>query len=47
MRTAFSDLELDALWVIHPGERTFPLGDRITARSLEECVREGSLSAIA
>jgi predicted AAA+ superfamily ATPase len=47
MRTAFSDLQLDALWVIHPGERTFPLGDRITARSLEECVREGSLSSIA
>ena len=31
MRIAMADLRLDHLFVVHPGERTYPMQDRITA----------------
>jgi hypothetical protein len=31
MRVAVQDLRLDHLWVVHPGEETFPLTEEITA----------------
>ena len=34
MRVALSDLELEHLYVVHPGETTYPLDDRITALAL-------------
>lgn len=34
MRTAFADLALDALVIIHPGDRTYSLGPGIVARPL-------------
>ena len=30
MRVALADLRLDHLWVLYPGDRTYPLDDRIT-----------------
>ncbi len=30
MRVALADLGLDHLWVLYPGDRTYPLDDRIT-----------------
>jgi predicted AAA+ superfamily ATPase len=36
MRIALADLELDQLFVVHPGTESFPLDDRITAVSLTE-----------
>lgn len=38
MRTAFADLELHELWVVHPGQRTYPLDKNISVRPLAECV---------
>lgn len=34
MTTAMQDLELEHLWVIYPGDREYPLGERITAMPL-------------
>jgi len=34
MHIAIESLELEHLWVIHPGSRTFPLADKITAMPL-------------
>jgi uncharacterized protein len=36
MRTAVEDLSLDHLWLIYPGERAYPVDDRITAWPLRE-----------
>ena len=36
MRVALSDLTLDSLDVVHAGERTFPLTDRIRAVALSD-----------
>ncbi len=36
MRIACNDLKLDHLYVVYPGEVTFPLSENITARSLHE-----------
>lgn len=36
MRAALSDLTLDSLDVVHAGERTFPLTDRIRAVALSD-----------
>ncbi|MBI2898387.1 MAG: DUF4143 domain-containing protein [Deltaproteobacteria bacterium] len=33
MHSALADLALDRLWLIHAGERSFPLGPKITAVS--------------
>ncbi|MEI6149857.1 MAG: ATP-binding protein [bacterium] len=36
MRIAITDTELDHLWVVYPGTRSYPLDDTITVRSLAE-----------
>jgi predicted AAA+ superfamily ATPase len=38
MRVAMADLKLDKLWVIYPGDRRFPLDERIEALSLSHIV---------
>jgi predicted AAA+ superfamily ATPase len=38
MRVASADLELDELWVIYPGTRSYPLAERIEARPLAACL---------
>jgi uncharacterized protein len=38
MHTAVSDLELDALWVIYPGEREYDLGKKMLVRPLSAVV---------
>jgi len=38
MQITFADLQLDELWVIYPGQRTYALGDRITVRPLADCL---------
>lgn len=40
MHAALADLNLDELIVVHPGEASFPLGDRIHARPLAEALRQ-------
>ncbi len=34
MKSAMADLRLDHLWIIYPGDRTYPLADNITALPL-------------
>lgn len=34
MTTAMEDLKLEHLWVVYPGDREYPLGDKITATPL-------------
>jgi predicted AAA+ superfamily ATPase len=41
MRIAMADTELDQLWVVYPGTRSYPLDDSITVRSLAD-FRNGS-----
>jgi len=36
MRSALKDLRLDMLYVVYPGEETYPLDDRITALAVNE-----------
>jgi hypothetical protein len=36
MRAALSDLKLDSLDMVHAGDRTFPLTDRIRAVALSD-----------
>ena len=38
MQTALADLELDDLRVVYPGQRSCPLGNKISVRPLAECV---------
>jgi hypothetical protein len=38
MKIAFADLQLDELWVVYPGQRSYPLGDKITVRPLADCL---------
>jgi len=38
LRTALEDLELDELWVVYPGKRSYALGENVTVRPLEECL---------
>jgi len=38
MRTALSDLKLDALHVVYPGQRKYPLADRVSAVPLAEFI---------
>lgn len=40
MHTALTDLNLDHLYVIYPGERTIPLQDNITVIGLQNWVLE-------
>jgi peptidoglycan/xylan/chitin deacetylase (PgdA/CDA1 family) len=39
MHVAMTDLKLDALWVVYPGEFEFPLGDRIEALPLKDAMQ--------
>lgn len=41
MQTALIDLGLDHLWVIYPGEHTYPLHDKITALPLQNVLQIG------
>lgn len=41
MRIAMRDLELHRLWVLYPGERRYPLAERIEAIPLSVVVRSG------
>jgi len=36
MASAIHDLELKHLWVVYPGERSYPLSDKITVLPLTE-----------
>ncbi len=45
MRTALADLDLDELWVVYPGTRTYPLGEKITVRPLVDCLRSAEEAA--
>ena len=38
MKIAFADLQLDELWIVYPGQRSYPLGDKITVRPLPDCL---------
>ena len=38
MQTALTDLNLDELWVVYPGKRSYPLGEKITVRPLVDCL---------
>lgn len=40
MRSALEDLELDHLDVIHAGEATFPLAERVRAVAARSLLRE-------
>lgn len=40
MRVAFEDLELESLWVVYPGQRRYPLADRVEVLPLVEMVGE-------
>jgi len=44
MRSAMEDLGLARLWVVHPGERTYPLGKRIEALPLADIGRAIALT---
>lgn len=39
MILALEDLALNHLYVVHPGEHTFPLADAITATTLPDLLR--------
>ena len=45
MQTALADLDLDELWVVYPGKRSYSLGEKITVRSLIDCVASATTSA--
>ena len=38
MPLALADLALDTLWIVYPGTRSYSLDERITVRSLADCV---------
>lgn len=39
MRIALADLKLDALHVVYPGDRTYPLADKVRVVPLAEMVK--------
>ena len=41
MRIALADLKLDELWVVYPGQRSYPLDNKISVRPLAECIAPG------
>ncbi len=45
MRIAITDTQLDQLWVVYPGLRSYPLDDRITVRSLADCLRTSGIAS--
>ncbi|MEI6034485.1 MAG: ATP-binding protein [Verrucomicrobiae bacterium] len=46
MYVAAGDLQLDHLYVVHPGSHTFPLADKITAIPLPEIVERANLGSL-
>lgn len=38
MHTVFVDLDLNELWVVYPGARSYPLAERITVMPLHDCI---------
>jgi hypothetical protein len=36
MRVALDDLDLEHLWIVHPGERSLQLADRISSLALHD-----------
>ena len=38
MKIVLADLELDELWVVYPGQRSYSIGENMTVRPLAECV---------
>lgn len=38
MQTAITDLKLDDLWVVYPGERSYQIGDKVSVRPLAACL---------
>ena len=36
MRIALNDLQLDHLWVIYPGQHTYPVDEKITVMPISE-----------
>ena len=40
IRSALTDLELDSVSVVYPGDKRYPLADRVEAIPLEELIRE-------
>jgi predicted AAA+ superfamily ATPase len=43
MRNAFEDLQLDSLTVLYPGDRRYPLADRIDVAPLSDLSRESRI----
>lgn len=46
MQTALTDLQLDGLVVVYPGDRPYPLADRITVVPLETVVIQGERALV-
>ncbi|MEY5010875.1 MAG: hypothetical protein RLZZ253_2014 [Verrucomicrobiota bacterium] len=46
MQTVIADLDLDELWVIYPGTRSYSLGEKTRVLPLSECLRLASGSAV-
>jgi predicted AAA+ superfamily ATPase len=38
MRIALNDLQLDHLWVIYPGQHTYPVDEKITVMPISEII---------
>ena len=38
MGIALVDLDLDELWVVYPGKRSYPLGEKVSVRALADCI---------
>ena len=47
MHLAITDTALDELWVVYPGTRSYALDDRITVRSLSDCIKPRRIPASA
>ncbi len=39
MRVALKDLDLEHLWVVYPGEKTYPVDNKITVLPLSEATK--------
>jgi predicted AAA+ superfamily ATPase len=46
MRTALEDLELDRLVVLYPGDRSYPLHDRVTVVPLADLATQGASAVV-
>ena len=46
MQTVLADLDLDELWVIFPGTRSYSLGEKIKVLPLGECLGSSGVSVV-